>query len=64
MEAATVTDGMPSAPVTLSEAAKEAFFRAVVNDRGDAVVAWTCRGGSGTVVQRRSAWPGGASAPR
>jgi PKD repeat protein len=52
VEAATVTDGMPSAPLTLSPAGKEAFFPAVaMNDRGDTIVAWASREGSATIVQ-------------
>ncbi len=52
VEAATVTDGIPSAPLTLSGAAKEALFPAVaMNDRGDTIVAWTSREGSTAVVQ-------------
>ena len=52
VEAATVTDGMPSAPATLSEAGKEAFFPTVaMNERGDTIVAWTRREGSTVIVQ-------------
>ena len=52
MEAATVTDGMPSAPLILSATGKEAFFPAVaMNDRGDTIVAWTSREGSTAIVQ-------------
>ncbi len=52
VEAATVTDGMPSAPVTLSAAGKKALFPTVaMNDRGDTVVAWTRGEGSDGVVQ-------------
>jgi hypothetical protein len=52
VEAATVTDGMPSAPVTLSAAGKKALFPTVaMNDRGDTVVAWTRGEGSNGVVQ-------------
>ena len=52
VEAATVTDGMPSAPVTLSAAGKKALFPTVaMNDRGDTIVAWTRGEGSNGVVQ-------------
>jgi PKD repeat protein len=52
VEAATVTDGMPSAPVTLSAAGKKALLPTVaMNDRGDTIVAWTRGEGSMGVVQ-------------
>jgi PKD repeat protein len=52
VEAATVTDGMPSAPVTLSATGKKALLPTVaMNDRGDTVVAWTHGEGSDGVVQ-------------
>ena len=61
VEAATVTDGMPSAPATLSEAGKEAFFPTVaMNDRGDTIVAWTSGEGS-TVKAQASFRPAGGS---
>jgi plastocyanin len=52
VEAATVTGGMPSAPVTLSAAGKKALLPTVaMNDRGDTIVAWTRGEGSIGVVQ-------------
>ncbi len=52
VEAATVTNGMPSTPVTLSAAGKKALLPTVaMNDRGDTVVAWTRGEGSDGVVQ-------------
>jgi PKD repeat protein len=52
VEAATVTDGMPSAPVTLSAVGKKALLPTVaMNDRGDTIVAWTRGEGSNGVVQ-------------
>ncbi len=52
VEAATVTDGIPSAPVTLSAAGKKALLPTVaMNDRGDTIVAWTRGEGSNGVVQ-------------
>ncbi len=52
VEAATVTGGMPAAPVTLSATGKKALFPTVaMNDRGDTIVAWTRGEGSDGVVQ-------------
>ncbi len=52
VQAATVTDGMSSAPVTLSAAGKNAVLPTVaMNDRGDTVVAWTRGEGSNGIVQ-------------
>ncbi len=52
VEAATVTGGMPSVPVTLSAAGKKALLPTVaMNDRGDTIVAWTRGEGSIGVVQ-------------
>lgn len=51
-EAATVTDGMPSAPVKLSEAGENAIFPTVaMNDRGDTIVAWAREEGASAIVQ-------------
>jgi PKD domain len=48
VETATVTDGMPSTPVALSETGENAILPTVaVDDRGDAIVAWT----RGAIVQ-------------
>ncbi len=64
VEAATVTGGMPSAPVTLSAAGKKALLPTVaMNDRGDTIVAWTRGEGSIGVVQASFRPAGGASAP-
>ena len=52
VEAATVTDGMPSAPAKLSAAGQKAFFPTVaMNERGDTVVAWTRGEGANGIVQ-------------
>jgi PKD repeat protein len=51
-EAATVMDGMPSAPVKLSEPGENAIFPTVaMNDRGDTIVAWTREEGANVIVQ-------------
>ena len=52
VEAATVTDGIPSAPVKLSAAGQNATFPTVaVNERGDAIVAWRRSNGANEIVQ-------------
>jgi PKD domain len=51
-QAATVMDGMASAPVTLSVTGKNSTFPTVaMNDRGDTIVAWTRGEGSSGIIQ-------------
>jgi PKD repeat protein len=60
-QVATVTDGMPSSPVTLSATGKNAVFPTVaMNDRGDTIVAWTRGEGPGGIVQASFRPAGGA----
>jgi hypothetical protein len=60
-QVATVTDGMPSPPVTLSATGKNAVLPTVaMNDRGDTVVAWTRGEGPDGVVQASFRPAGGA----
>ncbi len=65
VQAATVTDGVPSSAVTLSAAGKNAVFPTVaMNDRGDTIVAWTRGEGPDGVVQASFRPAGGSfSAP-
>ncbi len=52
VEAATVADGIPSAPVKLSAAGQNAAFPTVaVNEMGDAIVAWRRSNGANEIVQ-------------
>ena len=65
VESATVTNGIPSAPVKLSVPGQNAVSpKVAVNERGDAIVAWIRFNGSHYVVQASFRAAGGSfSAP-
>ncbi len=64
VEAATVADGIPSTPVTLSAAGQNAVSPTVaVNERGDAIVAWRRSNGANEIVQASFRPAGGSFSP-
>jgi hypothetical protein len=64
MEAATVTDGVRSAPAKLSAPGQNAFSPALVVDaRGDAIVAWARSNGADDIVQASFRPAGGSFGP-
>jgi PKD domain len=64
VEADTVANGIPSAPAKLSEPGQSATFPTVaVDERGDAIVAWTRFDGADEIVQATFRPAGGSFEP-